>query len=173
MKKQHRNFSSRSASMMTIAAWIIFLALLGLFFQRYLERQSNPNQALAGQYDASAPKEIRLKRNRQGHYVAPGEINGNPVIFIVDTGATHIAVPGHIARKLGLKRGMEQRSMTAGGITKSYSTQLASVRLGNITMSDLSGSIIPDMPGNQILLGMSFLKHLELVQKNGVLLLRQ
>lgn len=173
MKKQPPNFSSRSASIMTIAAWVVFLALLGLFFQRYLEWQSNPNQALAGHYDASEPKEIRLQRNRQGHYIAPGEINGSPVIFIVDTGATYIAVPGNTARKLGLKRGAEQRSLTAGGITKSYRTRLDSVRLGNIVMSDLSGSIVPDMPGNQILLGMSFLKHVELVQKDGVLLLRQ
>lgn len=112
---------------------------------------------------------VRLKQNPQGHYLTKGEINGHPVKFLVDTGATSVAIPTHVAERIGLKKGQQRRAMTAGGITVVHATRLDSVSLGDITLSRVEGSITSDMPGDQILLGMTFLKKLNINQNDGVL----
>ncbi|MCG8380354.1 MAG: retroviral-like aspartic protease family protein, partial [Proteobacteria bacterium] len=99
------NFQKRIGKGMTIVGWIILLGLLTIYFNKYLDKQTNPNQQLSliqnGEF-----KEIQLQRNRFGHYVANGSINNKTVIFILDTGATEISIPEKVARKLNLKAGI-------------------------------------------------------------------
>ncbi|MBL3588840.1 MAG: TIGR02281 family clan AA aspartic protease [gamma proteobacterium endosymbiont of Lamellibrachia anaximandri] len=158
---------------MIFAAWALLLGLLALFFSDQLERQNNPNRNLANTSVESGPKEIVLLRNRAGHYVAPGLINGTPVIFLLDTGATNVAVPASLAERLTLKRGAQSISLTANGRVKTWLTRLDQVQLGSIIRQDVRATIMPGMAGDEVLLGMSFLKHLELVQKGKTLILRQ
>ncbi|MGB5427904.1 MAG: TIGR02281 family clan AA aspartic protease, partial [Gammaproteobacteria bacterium] len=70
---------------MVIAAWIILLLLLTVFFNDHLDRQNNPNRQLATITTGGTP-EVQLQRNRHGHYVASGSINGPAVDFMLDTG---------------------------------------------------------------------------------------
>ncbi|NKB77254.1 MAG: TIGR02281 family clan AA aspartic protease [Gammaproteobacteria bacterium] len=114
-------------------------------------------------------KEVVLIRNRSGHYVVNGKINNQTVTFLLDTGATHVSVPQKIAQKLGLKRGQPVNVQTAAGVITTYTTVLDSISIGNIVMGDVKGGINPFMKGEQILLGMSFLKHLTLTQRNDTL----
>ncbi|MBL3528491.1 MAG: TIGR02281 family clan AA aspartic protease [gamma proteobacterium endosymbiont of Lamellibrachia anaximandri] len=158
---------------MIFAAWALLLGLLALFFSDQLERQANPNRDLASVSTESGPKEITLLRNRAGHYVAPGTINGTPVIFLLDTGATNVAVSASLAERLALKRGAQSISLTANGRVKTWLTRLDQVQLGSIIRQDVRATIMPGMGGDEVLLGMSFLKHLELVQKGKTLILRQ
>lgn len=157
---------------MIYAAWILALGLLTLFFNDFLDRQHNPNRDLQAAVAEGARTEVVLKRNRAGHYVAPGTINGQPVVFLLDTGATDVAVPDTLARRLGLEYGPGSVSRTANGNIQTWSTRLDSVDLGGITLYDIRASILPNMPGNEVLLGMSYLKRLELVQRGDTLLLR-
>ena len=113
-----------------------------------------------------------LKRNRAGHYVASGRINGEPVVFLVDTGATDVALPLSLAHRLGLTLGAERVSKTANGNVRTWSTRLDSVGLGGLTARGVSAAVMPNMPGEEVLLGMSFLKRFELLQRGKTLTLR-
>jgi aspartyl protease family protein len=106
-----------------------------------------------------------------GHYVASGTLNGEPVVFLIDTGATNVAVPARLAKALKLKRGAAMRSQTANGAVTTYQTRIDEVRLGSIVMHNVRASINPGMDGNEVLLGMSFLRHLELRQRGRTLTL--
>lgn len=158
---------------MIYAAWIIALLMLTWLFNNYLERQHNPNQTVSSQLHKNDVHEVILKQNHQGHYIATGFINHHQVTFLLDTGATVISIPAHLAKTLALPLGTKQRVRTANGDTIVYSTQLSSVRLGNIELHDLKASIAPRMAGNEILLGMNFMKQVEMVQRNKQLTLRQ
>jgi aspartyl protease family protein len=162
---------------MIIAAWALLLGLLTWLFQGRLEQLDNPNAQLQASLSSShagtqAAAELRLKRDRAGHYRAPGLINGQPVQFLLDTGATHVALPETLADRLALKRGLRIQSHTANGSVSAWRTELAEVRLGGIVKNRVSGVIMPNMPGEQVLLGMSFLRSLELLQRDGELILR-
>ncbi len=159
---------------MLIASWVLFLGLLSLFFSDLLEKRNNPNPSPSSQRTAQGSKEVFLKSNRYGHYVASGKINDYPVVFLLDTGATGVSVPAAIADKIGLRTGQKQTVTTANGSINVYATNLHTVTLGNIELHDVSGHINPHMDnGEEILLGMSFLRHLEFTQRGNELILRQ
>lgn len=158
---------------MIVAAWVLLLALLTLAFQSVLERQNNPNRKPLTQIDVQGVREVILHRNRVGHYLASGYINGSKVTFLLDTGATDVAIPEALASSLGLKRGLPFVSKTANGTVTSWRTRLDEVRIGTIGLTDIRASILPSMGGMEVLLGMSFLQQLELVQRDGTLTLRQ
>lgn len=157
---------------MTYAAWIVVLGLLTLLFNEFLEEQANPNRQVQSAVSDQGMVEVRLQRNRAGHYVANGGINGRQVVFLVDTGATDVAVPGRVARRLGLEQGRPVASRTANGVAEAYATRLDSVELGKIRLRDVQATILPGMDGAEVLLGMSFLKRLELIQRGDQLTLR-
>ncbi len=158
---------------MIFVAWIIVIGLLTLFFNSILDKQHNPNQTLSTNYDKNGIREVVLQRNRDGHYVANGKINGQPVVFFLDTGATIVSIPENVANRLNLQRGMPIQSSTANGVITTYYTELDSISLGNIELRHVRASINPYMQSNEILLGMSFLKHLEFTQRGDTLILRQ
>lgn len=158
---------------MIVVAWIFVLALLTLFFNSFLDKQNNPNQNVTTQYHNDGIREVRLQRNRSGHYVANGTINGHPVIFFLDTGATIVSIPEHLNKDLKLERGSPLRVSTANGIITTYSTQLDKIALGKIELYHVRASLNPQMKQEEILLGMSFLKHLEFTQRGNTLILRQ
>ncbi len=162
----------RMAKYMIIGMWVLVVGLLIMTFSHILKRQNNPNQELLAQQGTGTPV-VRLKRNRYGHYVASGRINGEPVTFMLDTGATDVAVPARLADRLGLQRGRKRLYQTAKGPVTAYTTVLNQVRLGSIKVRNVRASINPDMDNGEVLLGMSFLKQLDFSQRGDTLTLRQ
>lgn len=158
---------------MIYTAWIIALLMLTWLFDGYLDRQYNPNQMAISSPHNSGERKVTLKQNHQGHYVASGLINEQEVTFLLDTGATIISIPGNLANKLKLPIGSPQKVRTANGDTIVYRTTLDSVQLGNIRVPNLKASIAPQMTGNGVLLGMNFMRQLEMVQRNNQLTLKQ
>ena len=156
---------------MVFAAFILLLALLTLFFNDRLERQRNPNQQLATSVTDSIP-EVRLQRNRFGHYVATGSINGHPVEFMLDTGATDVSIPESIANKLGLERGQAVNYHTANGTVTAWQTVADEIQLGHLRLGPVRASINPHDSSDAVLLGMSFLKHLDFNQQGNTLTLK-
>jgi aspartyl protease family protein len=154
---------------MIIAAWVLLLALLSLFFSQWLEHQNNPNRQLRVSTDITGSHSVVLKRNRAGHYVAPGKINGIDVVYLLDTGATLVAVSSALAEEAGLQRIAASQSRTANGVVRSWLTEIDQLQLGPITMRNVKAAILPNMPQHEVLLGMSFLKHLKLQQQGGKL----
>lgn len=155
-----------------IIAWLCVLFLLTLFFDEQLDKQQNPNSEVAFKVENDIPTVV-LKRNRYGHYVANGFINGQPVTFMLDTGATEIAIPATIADRIGLQRHQQFSVNTANGRATAYSTRLDRLELGAISLHNIGAGIVPGYQSNEILLGMSVLKQLEFTQKGDTLTLRQ
>ncbi len=145
--------------------WICLLVVTTLVFNGVIERQHNPNQKLEISVNQYGNPEVTLIRNRYGHYVASGTIDEQEVVFLLDTGATLVAVPEHIANQLGLKKGASFQSETANGLSTSYRTTIARLSLGDIVMTNVPASISSGMQFDEILLGMSFLKHLKITQQ--------
>jgi len=163
----------RMGTSMIAAMWVFFLIILLFFFTDILEKQHNPNQNINSRISSDNIKELSLQRNRSGHYVSAGMINNTEVTFMLDTGATDVAIPMHIADEIGLKAGHKLYYKTANGNAPMFMTRLDSVAIGDIVIHDIRAIINPNTSDDDILLGMTFLKHLEFTQRGNTLMLRQ
>ncbi len=152
-------------------AWLAALLLATLYFDDVLMKKVNPNTQPQSTHSSSGV-EVKLKQNVMGHYVATGSINGYKVVFLLDTGATSVSIPAHLTERLGLIPGRQSRAQTANGVVTVFQTRVNELKLGDITLRDVAGSLNPGMKNDEILLGMSALKDLEFTQKDGWLVLR-
>lgn len=112
----------------------------------------------------------------QGMYFTTGFINGQPVKFLVDTGATWIAMNSHQARSLGINfRYTGRRAMvsTANGIAPVYRIKLNKVRVGEIELSNVEAGVLEGNSPSEVLLGNSFLNQVEMQRQGQVMLLKQ
>jgi len=173
MENQEPNNTRGIGISMVVLAWVLLLAISAWWFAGYEESQNNPNQNINSRYTTEGVQEIVLQRNRYGHYVATGSINGKPVTFLLDTGASDVSIPDDLAKKLKLQRGISQIYNTANGPITAYLTNLERIDLGGIELRNVRASINPGVQGDEILLGMSFLKELEFTQRGDTLTIRQ
>nr|WP_272890688.1 TIGR02281 family clan AA aspartic protease [Stutzerimonas sp. S1] len=157
---------------MLVLAWAAGLFLATRFFADWEDERVNPNREPVSRIDGGQI-EVQLAGNRSGHFVAGGQINGVPVTFLLDTGATDVAVPVELAERLRLQRGAPVMLQTANGKTTGFRTEIASLQLGDIVLRNVRAIIAPGFLSEQVLLGMSALKQLEFTQRAGTLVLRQ
>ncbi|HEX2649660.1 MAG TPA: TIGR02281 family clan AA aspartic protease [Burkholderiales bacterium] len=104
-----------------------------------------------------------LVAGQNGHYTTQGLINGSQVRFVVDTGASVVALPASDAQRLGLdyRKGQLTTVQTAAGPTPAYTVRFDTVRVGGIELNNVEGMVIES--GLPIaLLGMSFLNRVEI-----------
>ena len=106
---------------------------------------------------------VTLAADARGHFFAEGAINGNPVRFLVDTGATAIALPASEALRLGIdyRKGERGFSNTAGGVVPYYRVRLDSVTLGPIELTGVEAGVV-EGGLSMVLLGMSFLNRVDM-----------
>ena len=116
---------------------------------------------------------IKLEADSGGHFLAYGSINGRPMKFLVDTGATSIAFSTAQAQAIGINLQQAQRGTvtTASGHVRSYNVVLNNVKVGDISLNQVDAVIIDSMPGDVALLGNSFLSRLEMKREGTVLTL--
>ena len=170
MKDQN---NSATGKIMLLLAFMIILGMMTWFFTGLLDSQRNPNQQVIKTISTDGIPEVVLQQNRYGHYVATGSINGQSVEFMLDTGATDVAIPGKLAKLLKLKPGPEIKVSTANGTIVAKMTRLDRVELGSISLRNIKATINPFMDDDEVLMGMSFLKQLEMIQRGETLTLRQ
>ncbi len=166
------DFISRAGTTMTVVAWLIFLVILYAGFEHLIWQRINPNQNIVTNV-IGQQKQVVLQRNIFDHYVSSGTINGQKVTFLLDTGASDVAIPASVADSIGLTKGRAIIVKTANGNAKAYRTRLESVAIGEIKLYDLNATILPNITGDEILLGMNFLKHFEIIQKGKTLTIKQ
>lgn len=154
-------------------AWFITFGLLIFAFQDYLDGQWNPNSSPESRYASSGKAQVVLKQNRQGHYMTAGAINSEPVLFLLDTGATQVSIPEVVAKNLNLPTYGSYPVQTANGTVTVYRTKIDTLTFGNITLHNVQGHINPGMKSNEILLGMSALKRVEFQQTGKQLILTE
>ena len=157
--------------MLTISL-IMGMVALTWYFGGVEEAQRNPNMDPDSIVYAQSV-EVPLKRNRQGHYLVNGYINNNEVEFLLDTGATDVVIPEHVAHGLGLPFGQRGRAMTANGPITIFRTEIDELRIGEIRLYNVPASINPSVSMEEILLGMTALGRIEFTQRDDVLTLHQ
>jgi aspartyl protease family protein len=106
---------------------------------------------------------VTLAADPRGHFMADGLVNGVPVHFMVDTGATVIALPAADAQRAGIDylKGARGMVSTASGPAAAYRIRLDTVKLGTIELTGLEGVVI-EQGLDVALLGMSFLNRVEM-----------
>lgn len=145
---------------MMLLFWMLFIGTGTWWFHGYLESQRNPNAHLVNA--AEGESSVTLERNRAGHFLATGRINGEPVEFLLDTGATYVAVSAELAERLSLEATGSAWFNTANGRVRGDLTTLDEVSLGGFSAREVRGSISPGMEGDVALLGMSFLNRFDI-----------
>ncbi|MBL8333640.1 MAG: TIGR02281 family clan AA aspartic protease [Rubrivivax sp.] len=119
------------------------------------------------------PREIVLTAGPGGHFVTMGSINGRTVNFMVDTGATTVAISQADAARIGidLKKGQPGMSSTANGMVPVLGVVLDRVRVGGVEVANVQGTVMPvGMP--YVLLGNSFLTRFQMQRENDVMRLQ-
>ncbi|MGQ2980921.1 MAG: retropepsin-like aspartic protease family protein [Polaromonas sp.] len=126
-----------------------------------------------GQAGASGKgNRIVLNAGTGGHFLTAGQINGRAVQFMVDTGATSVAMSAADAERTGIKYkdGQPVRLSTANGVTQGYRVMLSSVRVGDVEVYDVEAVVSPQ-PMSHMLLGNSFLTRFQMLRENEQMIL--
>ncbi|MDP3482539.1 MAG: TIGR02281 family clan AA aspartic protease [Sulfuricella sp.] len=115
--------------------------------------------------DGGGNQSAVLAADIQGHFVTTGSINGTSARMVVDTGATMVSMGKDEARRLGISYLNGERGMvsTANGVVPAYRVTLNTVRVGNLVLNQVDG-LVQEASMPYVLLGMSFLKRLEIKQ---------
>jgi aspartyl protease family protein len=123
---------------------------------------------------ASAGRGTRITLNESGggHFMTAGQINGRAVQFMVDTGATNVAMSVQDAERAGIayKTGQPVRMSTANGVSNGYRIKLNSVRVGDVEIFDVDAVVTPE-PMPFLLLGNSFLSRFQMRRENTLMTL--
>jgi len=129
--------------------------------KRRVLQQGQGYRAAAAAPDSRAS--VTLAADARGHFVAEGLVNGNPVRFLLDTGATTVALPAAEAQRLGIdyRKGQISFMQTANGATAAWRVRLDSVKVGDIELNGVDAAVLEGGLGIA-LLGMSFLNRVEM-----------
>lgn len=143
------------------------LALVGVVFfaADRLTRAPTVVHSVLGQ-------EIEIPVARDGHYYLEGAVNGVPLTFMIDTGATYVSVGEVFALKARLPEGVTGYFSTANGTVEGKIVKDQVVEAEGFKVSGLSVAVTP-LGGKKGLLGQNFLRRFEVAQSAGVMRLRQ
>jgi aspartyl protease family protein len=131
---------------------------------------------ISASFAQGSTKRVSIYRNPKGMFTTVGSINGLPVNFLVDTGASAIAMSTLEARRLGLNYKMEGKKIvvrTASGLSSAYAVKLNVVKLGDIVQHNVDATVINSDEPATVLLGMSYLGHLNITNEGTVMHLEQ
>jgi aspartyl protease family protein len=136
-------------------------------------RQQAPTETVA----QASGRSLSILRDARGHFRTDGRIDGQRVEFMVDTGASMVALNEKSAARFGLRpaRGDYNATVsTANGTIKGARTRIAMIELGGIVVRDVDAMVLPDTALSENLLGLSFLSKLKRYEyANGKMVLEQ
>ena len=164
--RQHHSAGKK----MIFFAWCCIL-LIGYAFFSWHQR--------SGAYDTETRRvargiEVHIPLTSGNRYEVFGKINNVNVKFLIDTGATVVAVSEKLAKEAGLIRGLAIDVHTAGGLKTAYLTKINTLTIQNdIILYNINATINPEMHEDTILLGMGALKQLHFLHTENTLILRQ
>ena len=149
--------TARLGAVAVAAVWLLVAAVMYLGFE-YLEES---RRAKLQPYTLSSG-ELVIPRQRDGHFHVKGEVNRQPVVFLIDTGASHVSVSQALADQAGLPAGSPITLNTANGQRPGQLVRGVPVRAGTLAFNQASVTVgLVGLPPDQALLGQSFLKHFD------------
>jgi len=140
------------------------------------EQRLKLNQRIGGGYQRANLSELQIWPDAGGMYRTTGTINGFAVSFLVDTGASSVAMNSAVAKRIGIDyrlRGQPRRISTASEVVTGYAVSLDRVAVGELSFTNIDAVVIEGAQPAQILLGMSYLNRLEISHRNGAMVLKQ
>ena len=164
----------------------VFMAAVAYGMVRHLDVSAKPGNGANAM--AMAPKSgaqpaapngnrtVQLSSDRSGHFQTNLMIDGRAIEFLVDTGASSVAIRESEAARLGIRlsaRDYNVRTQTANGVGKAARVRLGIVELKGITVRDVEAIVVPDDALSTNLLGMSFLSRVKWTHDRGRLVLEQ
>lgn len=131
-------------------------------------------QSFAGGTATDSRPSISLTADARGHFAAAGALNGYPMTFLVDTGATTIAISAAEAKRIGLdyRSGQAVGVGTAAGVVPAWRVKFNTVKVGGISVNQVDGMVV-ETGLNMPLLGMSFLNRMEMKRDGQTMTLTQ
>ncbi len=161
--------TARFGALAIAAVWLAVAGALYLVF----ERMEQNRQASLKPYSLSSG-DLVIPRQRDGHFHVAGEVNRQPVTFLVDTGASHVSVSQELAQQAGLPAGQNITLHTANGQRLGQLVRGVPVRAGHLVLNDTSITVgLNGMQPAQALLGQAFLKHFDVEIRRDEMVLRQ
>jgi aspartyl protease family protein len=161
------------------------LAGLGTFMAQMANRMT-PASASTNAANRAAPaassvqaglRSLNIPRDARGHFAAEGRIDGQRIGFMVDTGASVVALNESSAARFGLRPTPGQytaKVTTANGTIKAARAQIAMLDVGGLIVRDVDAMVLPDEALSENLLGLSFLSKLKRFEyANGQMVLEQ
>lgn len=131
-------------------------------------------QSFAGGAAAADRRSVALTADGRGHFAAAGSLNGYPTTFLVDTGASAVAIGAAEARRIGLdyRAGQATGVQTAAGAVPAWRVTFNTIKVGGITLHQVEGLVVES--GLSVpLLGMSFLNRMEMKRDGQTMTLTQ
>jgi aspartyl protease family protein len=169
--------------MRNIMIFAAFMVGLGTIMAQMADKMTpaqastSTRKAAAVETPAASGRSLSISRDSRGHFQTEGRIDGQRIGFMVDTGASVIALNETSAARFGLRpsRGEYNASVTtANGTIKAARTRLAMVELGGLIVRDVEAMVLPDEALSENLLGLSFLSKLKRFEyANGKMVLEQ
>ena len=155
---------------MALGAAVVLAGFAAVAFDSWPDLMARFEPRGVSRVTADGAPALVVQRDRSGHYVVPGTVNGVEAEFLLDTGATDVAIPPALAERLNLRRGPEVDIRTASDVIPGYLVTLDEVSVGPLALTRVRGS--ERAIGDEVLLGMSFLRHFEFSQRGRSLTLR-
>lgn len=142
--------------------------------QRHVLRVGEAPASVGGPPRPAGGRKIVLQAGSGGHFITSGSINGRPAQFMVDTGATTVAMAVSDAERLGVayRQGQPIAVSTANGVIQAWRVKLGRVRVGDVEVFDVDASVVP-MAMPYLLLGNSFLTRFQMRRENDQLTLEK
>jgi aspartyl protease family protein len=158
------------------------MAGLGVFMAQMADKMTpasaSPNAARQVAPPAlSDIRSLNVPRDSRGHFATEGRIDGQRIAFMVDTGASVVALNESSAARFGLRPTPGQYTATvttANGTVKAARAQIAMMDVGGLIARDVDAMVLPDQALSENLLGLSFLSKLKRFEySNGQMVLEQ
>jgi aspartyl protease family protein len=163
--------------MQHILVFAIIALVLAAVAPRWLSpRNAEPVVVATATPEAAPARTIAIARGENGHFSVDARVDGRRISFLVDTGATTIALREGDAAWLGIHpaaRDYTARISTANGSVMAAPIELNRVEAGDLTVRNVTAIVLPDEALSQNLLGMSFLSHVRWQYQGSKLVLEQ
>lgn len=164
MRRRHTGRSLWRLNLGMVLFWLGALGVMYVAMERYLQ----PSEAVVLSNGG-----LQLQRQRDGHFYADGSINGQPVRFMVDTGASSIAVTDALAQRAGLEGGQVVQFQTANGPRMGRLVRAQNIQVGPLQVRNLTvGTGYTGRTAQDALLGQNFLRQFQVSIQGDVLELR-